>query len=63
MLLNTKKEQERWTEHFHKELIRHSPDETAFIPEATEDLDIDTDPQPINITCTQDPYERKVTWL
>lgn len=55
MLLNAKKEQERWTEAFHKELNRPSPDETAVISEAIEDLDIDIDPQPKNITCTRDP--------
>ena len=44
-LLTTEKEQEeRWAEHFQEVLNRPSPDETADIPEATEDLDIITDP-------------------
>jgi len=44
-LLTTESEQEaRWAEHFQEILNRPSPDETADIPEASEDLDIDTDP-------------------
>ena len=43
-LLTTEKEQEgRWTEHFQEMLNRPPPDETADIPEAEEDLDIDID--------------------
>ena len=44
-LLTTEKEQdERWAEHFREVLNRPPPDETADIPEAEEDLDIDIDP-------------------
>lgn len=42
-LLNTEKEQdERWIAYFHEVLTLTSQIETAVIPEATEDLDIDT---------------------
>jgi hypothetical protein len=44
-MLTTEKEQEkRWAEHFCEELNRPSPVETAIIPEATVDLDINTVP-------------------
>ena len=44
-ILTSEKEQDsRWSEHFKDILNRPSPDETANIPEADEDLDIDTTP-------------------
>lgn len=44
-LLTTEKEQEeRWAEHFREVLNRPPPDETADIPEAVEDLNINTNP-------------------
>ena len=44
-LLTAEKEQEeRWAEHFREVLNRPPPEETADIPEAQEDLDIDTEP-------------------
>ena len=43
-LLTTEKEQEkRWAEHFQEVLNRPSPEEVADIPEAAEDLEINTD--------------------
>ncbi|XP_062609155.1 craniofacial development protein 2-like [Saccostrea cucullata] len=44
LLTSEKDQKERWVEHFREVLNRPSPDEAVVVPEATEDLDIDTDP-------------------
>jgi hypothetical protein len=44
-ILTTEREQYlRWKEHFQEDLNRKDPDELAIIPEASVDLEIDTDP-------------------
>ena len=42
LLVTQKEQEERWTQHFNEILNRPAPDEMADIPEAVEDLDIDT---------------------
>ena len=37
----------RWQEHFHSILNRPEPENTAPIPKATQDIDINTDPPSI----------------
>ena len=44
-ILTTEREQYlRWKEHFQEVLNQKDPDELAIIPEASVDLEIDTDP-------------------